>query len=452
MTTPKQMVERRLRALLPSLLLIAVAWCMATGGGTGARDLAIVGALLAAAFLVGAVQAGARLRIVSTAATAMLVALLTWLLVDGPLRSGLDFETVRAPILVVLVVMTVNVVRFLDSAQRALVLRGLIVVGTVHASMAVAEVARELASGLGAIPLARADSLLGNANALGVVLVATSALSARELQRRRTPLLAAALAVQGVALLLTGSRLAMLAALVVFGWYWTTQATRMARALLAPWAAVAVVMLAFRFAHSLPDQRLQLWMAAAGRIALRPMTGHGPTPRVYEVPLVGATPTTHAHNEVLQWATEYGLIGLVLASGTLILALGRVRRTWPRDGWLLAAAASLLASGLTDFSLRITAVTIMSAAMTAAAMLPARQPAEATCGAGPASPSNSQPAMCSAMAIEEVAAGEGALRMATTRPWRLTRKSSTRLPSRATAWARTPLRARSRSDGWSSGT
>ena len=52
--------------------------------------------------------------------------------------------------------------------------------------------------------------------------------------------------------------------------------------------------------------------------------------------------------------------------------------------------------------------------------------------------------MCSAMAMEEVAAGEGALRMATTRPWRLRRKSSTRVPSRATAWARTPLRARRR--------
>jgi hypothetical protein len=259
------MVERRLRASVPSLLLVAVAWCMATGGGTGARDLAIVGLLLAAAFLVGAALTGVRLLSAPTAATAMLAALLTWLLVDGPLRSGLDLETVRIPILVVLVVLTVNVVRSLDGAQRALVLRGLIVVGTVHASVAVAQVAaRGLASGVGTAPLARAESLLGNANALGVVLVATAALSARELQRRRTPLLAAALIIQGVALLLTGSRLAMLAALVVLGWYWRTQATRSARALLACWATVAVAVLALRFAHSLPDQRLQLWRPPPG--------------------------------------------------------------------------------------------------------------------------------------------------------------------------------------------
>jgi hypothetical protein len=245
------MVKGRLRASVPSLLLIAVAWCMATGGGTGARDLAIVGLLLAAALLVGVAPTGVR-PLSAPTATAMLAALLTWLLVDGPLRSGLDLETVRVPILVVPVVLTVTVVRSLDGAQRALVLQGLIVVGTVHASIAAAQVARELASGMGMAPLARAESLLGNANALGVVLVATAALCARELQRRRTPLLVAALMIQGIALLLTGSRLAMLAALVALGWYWMTQATWTAKALLAPWAAAAVAVLALRFAHSLP--------------------------------------------------------------------------------------------------------------------------------------------------------------------------------------------------------
>ena len=49
--------------------------------------------------------------------------------------------------------------------------------------------------------------------------------------------------------------------------------------------------------------------------------------------------------------------------------------------------------------------------------------------------------MCSAMAIEAVAAGDGALRTAVTGPVRVMRKSSTRVPSASTAWARTPAGA-----------
>ena len=46
----------------------------------------------------------------------------------------------------------------------------------------------------------------------------------------------------------------------------------------------------------------------------------------------------------------------------------------------MAAAISLLASGLADFSLRITAITIMSAALSAIAFLPPRsaRPVEAS--------------------------------------------------------------------------
>jgi O-Antigen ligase len=212
--------------------------------------------------------------------------------------------------------------------------------------------------------------MLDNANALGIVLVATAALTARELQRTRAPLLGAALGVQAVALLLTASRLAILTALCVLGWYWTTRATRAARALLAPWAVMGLLVLAFRFVHSLPEQRLYLWAAAAERFALQPILGHGPIPRVYELPVAAAPPTTQAHNELLQWATEYGLVGLALAGGTLLLAFRRAHAARPRDGWLAAAALSLLASGLADFSLRVTAVTIMAAALAAIAFLP----------------------------------------------------------------------------------
>jgi hypothetical protein len=49
--------------------------------------------------------------------------------------------------------------------------------------------------------------------------------------------------------------------------------------------------------------------------------------------------------------------------------------------------------------------------------------------------------MCSAMAIDAVAAGDGALRTEVTGPTWLIRKSSTREPSGSTAWARTPAGA-----------
>jgi O-antigen ligase len=371
----RQTVERWLRASLPYLPLAAIAWCMATGGGTSGCDLAIVAALLAAAFFFGAALSEIHLQIVPKAGTAMFLALLAWLIIDGPLRSDLELETLRVPILLSIAYLAIRTVRFLDAAQRARILQGLVVLGTVHGSIAIAEVARHAASDGYTTPLARADSLLDNPNALGVVLIATAALTARELQRTRTLLLGAALGVQAAALLLTASRLAILTALCVLGWYWTTKATWTARALLAPWAVAAVLVLALRFVHSTPEQRVYLWIAAAERITLQPILGHGPTPQVYDLPVAEAPPTTHVHNEVLQWATEYGLIGLALAAGTLLLAFRGVHGNWRRDGWLMAAATSLLASGLADFMLRVTAITIMSAALVAIAFLPLPRPA-----------------------------------------------------------------------------
>ena len=55
--------------------------------------------------------------------------------------------------------------------------------------------------------------------------------------------------------------------------------------------------------------------------------------------------------------------------------------------------------------------------------------------------------MCSAMASDAVAAGDGAFRMAVTGPNVLTRKSSTSDPSGSTACARTPGRGRTNVTG-----
>jgi hypothetical protein len=186
------------------------------------------------------------------------------------------------------------------------------------------------------------------------------------------------LAVQSIAVLLTGSRLAVLTALFVICWYWMTEANWTVRALLSSWLLLGVLVLAFRFAHPLPNRRIHLWTAAIERIALQPIAGHGPTLEVYHVSLTDYTqPTTHAHNELLQWTADYGLIGLLLLLGTLIFALRTVYRHWSADGWLVAATATLLASGLTDFSLRITAITIITATLTAAVFVPPRKPSTA---------------------------------------------------------------------------
>ena len=71
---------------------------------------------------------------------------------------------------------------------------------------------------------------------------------------------------------------------------------------------------------------------------------------------------------------------------------------------------------------------------------------------GQTAATGTSPAMCSAIARLEVAAGEGALRTATTAPSTSIAKSSRRLPRRSTACARTPAGAGTRSARPSSGT
>jgi O-antigen ligase len=378
MLPKRQMVSVVQTSAPPYLILTASAWCMATRGGTDLRDLAIVGVLLAVAFVSAAATSDVPLRTPPAAGAALLLALLAWLILDGPVRSGLGLETVRVPSLVVLGVLTIRTVGLLDETQRERILQGLIVVGTVHGALAIALSLETCSSGECVAGFARAESLLGNPNALGVVLVATATLTLREARRHLTPLVATALAVQSIAVLLTGSRMAILAALFLICWYWMTEATWTARAILSSWVLTGALVLAFRFAHSLPNRRFHLWTAAIERIALQPITGYGPASEIYDVPLTDNTrPTTHAHNELLQWTVDYGLIGLLLLLGTLILALKSVYGHWSGDGWLVAATAILLASGLTDFSLRITAITIITAALAAAVFVPPRQPSTA---------------------------------------------------------------------------
>ncbi len=350
-------------------LLIAIAWASAANGGTSGRDLALISFLVLFSTLVAT---GGQLRALSTPVPllAALGLLGSWLIGSGVIRSGLNLVSLRVPVLCLIAFLTVQAVRLLDDEQRGRLLRGLIVLGTIHATTAIAEALAHLAAGSTVLP-PRVDGLMGNANALGIFLVATAVLTVRELTLGRTRLLVAPLALQAVALLLTGSRLAIIVALCWVGCFLTVRGSWRCWLAVMPWAVAAGVIVAVRF-WGTESERLDLALAALRQLAERPLAGRGPGPTVLDVPSSEALPTTHAHNEALQLAVEYGLVGLALAIGVLVLALLSRPRVATLDRWVAAAAVSLLAGGLTDFSLRISAIVVTAAALAAVALIPPR--------------------------------------------------------------------------------
>ncbi|MBA3250070.1 MAG: O-antigen ligase family protein [Geodermatophilaceae bacterium] len=369
----------------PGLLVAAIVWATASGGGTSARDLTVVLGTL----LVASTAAGNRARPFAMPAGLLvsLLALLGWLVAAGPLRSGMSLTSVRVPALVLIVVLTVTTVRLFDHHQREWTLHGIVAVGSLHATIALGQALAQLATtGWPSPP--RADSFLGNANALGVLLIASAALTAREIEVRRHRLFLVAIVLQGVAVLATGSRLALvLGTGLLLIWALSRRRTWRTTAAGALWLLAAGVIGLSRSVGT-PPERLQLWLSALKEIAQRPWIGRGTTPTEFDIGPSQALATTHAHNEVLQLAVEYGLIGLALAGVLLVLAYRSAPRRVTCDKWILAAALSLLASGLTDFGLRITAVAVTTAALgTMAALAPRpalpQDAADAQAAAGP---------------------------------------------------------------------
>jgi len=343
------------------LLLAALAWTVASRGGTSLRDLLVVSLLLVVAMIAG--RAWPRRTV---AVWAALAALVGWLLIDGPLRVGFELETVRMPLLVAIAAMTVLVVRRLNVAGRETLLSGLIAVGCLQSVIALGELAATAPFDLTAAP--RASALLGSPNGLGILLVATSVLTARELHRRGGVLLIAALVLQGCALIATGSRTAILVGSILLIGYLATRTEWIYRALAAAGLAAGAAMVIWRTATEPHHDRPHLWGEALRRIADQPLVGEGPASAPFSPAAPGAGITTHAHNELLQWAMEYGLVGLGLALLVLVLAFRSVGRPLGGDRWVTFAALAVLAAGLTDFTLRITALTLAAAALVALAM------------------------------------------------------------------------------------
>ena len=353
------------------LLLAALAWAVASRGGTGVRDLVVVLGLLVLAMIAG--RAWPRRDVALWAAIA---ALMCWLVIVGLLRTGLTLETLRVPLLVVIAALTALVVRRMSALERDTLVTGLVVVGCLQSMIALVELTMTDSIELSMLP--RADALLGSPNGLGILLVATSVLTAREVDRRGGWLPAAALLLQGSALLATGSRTAILTASVLLVGYIATHAGWKRGLLAAAGLAVAVTVVIWRTATERHQDRPDLWQESLRRITDQPLLGEGPVPAPFTPAFPGARITTHAHNEFLQWGVEYGLVGIGLALIVMVLALRSVRRPFGGDRWLQFAALALLVSGLSDFTLRITALTLAATALTALAVTGHRPTASPT--------------------------------------------------------------------------
>jgi O-antigen ligase len=212
----------------------------------------------------------------------------------------------------------------------------------------------------------RATALVGNPNALAVILVATGCLTLRAAIQRSSAWLVGGLVLQAVAVLLTGSRLAIGVALCVIAVYGLRHGSPRVKKLLLAWGLLAVAVFAFRVTSSPSNPRPELWAAALSRLSENPLIGNGPVLQIYFAhPPRQAT--THAHNELLQFAVDYGLIGLTLGLATLATAVSRLAAGRRADPWVVAAGATLCASGLADYGLRITAIALLAAVTLAAA-------------------------------------------------------------------------------------
>jgi O-antigen ligase len=338
------------------LVVAALAWAVASDGGTGARDLVIVGVALAAAAL-----ACRAWRAADPASTAAAAALLVWLVATGPARAGVTLESVRVPALVVVATLAVLVIARLPATDRETVTHGVIAIGCLQAVVALTEVLTSTASVLSAPP--RADALLGSPNGLGMLLVATCVLTVRRIMTSGGWLPVAALVLQVCGLLATSSRTAIVIACALLVWYAATRGDWRVRSAAAVVAAVGSGLVLWRFTTEPVEQRPHLFLEALGRIADHPLWGAGPTGTPYSSSAPTARVTTHAHNELLQWGVEFGLVAVVLGLMAVVLALRAARRPVRPDPWVVVAALVVLAAGLIDFTLRITAMSVAAAVL-----------------------------------------------------------------------------------------
>ncbi len=360
-------------AWLPGACLsVAVAWAVAASGGTRPVDLALVTALAAGALWL----TGARAADLRSAAGRPLVlavaAFVGWTAGVGVASTDHLAVALWMPWLVAACALGAAAADRLDAQGRAVVLDALVAVGAVLAASAVLGWVTAVREGAH-LPV-RAATLVGYPNAGGVLLVATGLVTLHLHRRGRLGARSTAglVTLQGLGVLATGSRLALLltlaAVVVVAGQRRTRAGVLAASAVALP----VVALLVQRFATS-STERLRLWAEAVSQIADHPVTGRGPTPVLLAASL-GGKPTTHAHDEVLQLGLEYGLVGLALALVVAVLVVSALRARRVVDPLLALACVAVASLALTDFALRTTAAALVLAVLVPLTWRPPTEP------------------------------------------------------------------------------
>jgi O-antigen ligase len=362
-----------------ALLLATLAWTTAAGGGDGPGGMGVTAVLLLAAVLH---RPRPRVRWAPAVATSLLVA---WMLAVVLAHGDVSAASLHVPLLVALVALAVAAASSLDPAGRRTLAAGVVALGTLHAGIVLASAIGAGVRGESVLPPGtRAESLLGSANALAFLLLASSILTAgfavgSQARSRTRLVLVAALTAQAGALLLTGCRAALLVALLVAGVATRRRLGTWGTGALGAFAVLAVGVVGQRFRGEGGGTRVELWAEAMDRIAQHPVAGWGPLPPAYQATDGAGRATTHAHNELLQLTVEFGLVGLLLMVIALALAARQVDgRVEPV---LLVASLSLVASGMTDFSLRVPAIVLAASVLFAAAVTRRAADARGTPGA-----------------------------------------------------------------------
>jgi O-antigen ligase len=270
-----------------------------------------------------------------------------------------------------------------SSASPAMLLAGQVVGATACAVVALAQWAGAdpfVVAGWqppidGASVRMRVYGTLGNPNFVGVLMAMTLPLTIATLAgastavRRRTAW--AALALQGGALIATGSRGAVLglsAAVAVYASLRWSRRVRVGLAAVAIFAAVAIVVSPARPIDTTAAGRLHLWRIAWPRVQEAPLVGLGPGAVTLHFPdwqrnaarqgvrdrrFAGLT--DHVHNDYIETLVERGLLGLVsLVAPLVVLALQAIRMPRPIapvPAGAIAAVAACAACALVDFPL-----------------------------------------------------------------------------------------------------
>jgi hypothetical protein len=300
--------------------------------------------------------------------------------VSGVSRHGLTGDGIRVATLISCAALTVGATTRLADRWRLWVVDAIVLLGTVHAGITVAVLAWGAVAAGPPAPAVWSSGLQQSPNTLAALLAATSAITLRRLDHRQgpslpVPWLRAMLAAQVVGVAATGSRFGAICVAAILLVSAMNARLRMSRGVLAGIGLASLAAGLVTLATT-PTERVGIWAQAVRRLADAPWVGAaGDVP-----PFTGSSElipsTTHAHNEVLQLAVEFGVPTTL---GLVAVAAAWVAWRWSKmDRALLVPAAIIVGSGLIDVTLRSTPVLAIMALCAGAAAATERSGADET--------------------------------------------------------------------------